>query len=505
MGIVFRQSIKTTLVTFSGAVLAGLTNYIYAFILSKTELGFLTNIIYTGALLQFFVTMGTGSVLAIFTQRYPPQDPRRKMLFTFCFSVTFIATIVFSFIYLLFKDFIIGHYQIQDRPLISSFYNWVPVLIFLWTFMSLCDQYLVSQSKIAISAFMREVLLRICNLALALSFFYKLIGFDVFIISNVLVYLIPSLVLFIVSSRTKGFGFSFKKNVFTNQEYREIAKFAWYHLLMGASLNLIGFMDTLMLAPLDKNGMQSVAPYRLAVFIVTIMVIPYRAMATSSHSALNQAYIDNDIRRLKDLFSRSGINILIVAVGMTLLIGCNLHNAVAILPPGYEAIKPVAAILMLGRFIDMATGLNNEVISISKYYKFNFRVSVLLLIMAFCFNRTLIPIYGIYGAAWGITIALCIFNILKMIFLWYKMQLHPFTKGSLQVIFAGAAAGIAGYYLPHIYLFGPHYHHLINPIIDISIRTAVIVILYCSALIWLKPSADINTYVKSIISTRRLY
>lgn len=505
MGIVFRQSIKTTLVTFSGAVLAALTNYIYAFVLSKTELGFLTNIIYTGALLQFFVTMGTGAVLALFTQRYDENDPRRKMMFTFCFSITFIATIIFSVAYLLCKDFVIGHYQIQDRPLLEKFYNWVPILIFLWTFMSLCDQYLVSQSKIAVSAFMREVLLRLCNMALAFLFFWGVIDFDFFIISNVLVYFIPAVILFIISSRTKGFGFTTNRRVFSNEEYKEIIKFAWYHLLMGASLNLIGFMDTLMLAPLDKDGMQSVAPYRLAVFIVTIMVIPYRAMATSSQSALNQAYIDNDMPRLRSLFTRSGINILIVATAMMLFIGCNLHNAVAVLPKGYDAIKPVAAILMLGRFVDMATGLNNEMISISKHYKFNFRISVLLLVLAFAFNRALIPVYGIYGAAWGITLALCIFNILKMIFLWYKMDLHPFTKGSLQVLLAGLVAGLAGYFLPHIYLFGAGYHHLINPAIDTSVRTVIIIIIYSLLLVWLKPSADINIYIKSVISNRRLY
>ncbi|MCB0698900.1 MAG: polysaccharide biosynthesis C-terminal domain-containing protein, partial [Chitinophagaceae bacterium] len=191
----------------------------------------------------------------------------------------------------------------------------------------------------------------------------------------------------------------------------------------------------------------------------------------------------------------AGVNILIVGIGLFVLIAMNLDNAVAILAEGYESVKPLVLILMLGRLVDMASGLNNELISISRYYKFNFRASALLLIMVFVLDRMYIPIYGIYGAAWVATISLAAFNIAKMIFLYRKMNLHPFTKGSLYVVLAGAAAAVPGFLLPN----------LGNPFLDATVRSLAIIVCYVGMLLWLKPSNDLVTYLDNIKQNKRLF
>ncbi len=71
-----------------------------------------------------------------------------------------------------------------------------------------------------------------------------------------------------------------------------------------------------MLGLLDKNGLESVAAYRTATILTMVMMIPYKAMTSASLTVMNDAYINNDKIRLKDLFHRSGINILIVGVAM---------------------------------------------------------------------------------------------------------------------------------------------------------------------------------------------
>ena len=503
MGIVFRQSVKTTIVNFTGAALGALLVVASTYILSKQGFGFTKNLTVEGSLLNFVVLLGSSSLAYTFTQRYGPQDKRKKVLITICAFIPLITTILLTIPYIIFRENVVNLYQPADRDFVNTYYMWLPVLVLFWSFMSFLDLYLISQLKVAASAFMREVLLRICNIIILVLYYYRLISFHDFVIATVLIYAIPPFVMLFMAMRTDNFGLSAQWNAFTKEEYKEMAHYAWYHLLFGISQNVMGYVDSLMLAPLDKNGMDSVGVYSVAIYITTLMVIPYRAMTSATYPILNKAYIENDMAALKDLFHRSGLNILIVAVAMLLLIGCNLNAAVGIFPKGYEAVSGLVMILMLGRMVDMASGLNNELISISRLYKFNFYVSILLVALSVIFNRVFIPQYGFYGAAWSSTLALVIFNVIKIVFLWKKMRILPFTNKSWLVLAAGLITGLAGYYMPHVNHFNDTSYTRI--FLDVAARSAVIVIVYTTLLLILKPSADLNKYIANIRSDKRLF
>lgn len=495
MGIVFRQTVKTTIVTLTGAKLGALVVWLSAKALTQTELGLTTAITLTGAIVQLLVIMGTANLISVYTQRYTYEDERRKALLTLGIITSIAGTALFTGLFFLLKGYIVQLYKAEDQPLISCYYFLVPILVFFWSLITIFDQYLIAHVKIAVSAFSREVVLRIFNLVLLGLVFAGIIDFQQFIIGNVMIYGIPLIILVTVASKTRGFGLTTNLKAFSKAEYKDMIHFSWYHLLVGASLTILNFIDTLMLGPLDKNGIKAAAVYGIATFISAVVYMPYRAMASSSLPILNQAYIEKDMTKINDLFSRAGINIFIAAVGMVILIGLNLDNAVAILPEGYESVKPLVLILMIGKLVDMATGLNNELISISKHYRFNFRVAVLLLFMVFILDRICIPIYGTIGAAWVASCSLIVFNIMKMIFLYRTMKLHPFTGKTWLVLVAGAIAAVVGYLWPY----------LVNPIVDAITRSIVIIVAYCIMLFLLKPSIDLQVYLAQIKKNKKLF
>ncbi len=495
MGIVFRQSVKTSIVTITGAALGGIATYIYSHVLSDAEFGLVTSIIYAGALIQLVVMLGMPSTIAIYTQKYDTHSDKRKALLTIGLVVTLIVSSIFALLFFIFKDAVVSIFKPEDQTLISEYFFLIPVLIAIWASTTILDHYLIANVKIAISAFAREVLLRICNLTLLGLLFFDIVTIEQFIYGSVLIYLVPLIMLFIVSSRVEGFGFSTNLKAFTKKEYKDIIHFAWYHLLMVVSINALHYIDTLMLGPLDKEGIESIPAYRVAMYVATIMYIPFRGMATSSLPVLNDAYINNDHNKVSDLFTRAGVNTLIVSVAMFVLIALNLDNAVAILPEGYESVKPLVLILIIGKLIDMATGLNNELISISKYYKFNFWAAGLLLVMVYFLDRRFIPIYGTYGAAWVATGSLAVFNIMKMVYLYQKMKLHPFTNKSLLVVVAGLVAAGICYFIPYIY----------QPVVDAIVRSTAIVVIYTGMLLLLKPSEDLVVFLKNVKENKRLF
>ncbi len=493
MGIVFRQSVKTAAVIFFGAILGAAINYLYPFNLSKDELGFLTNFMAQGAVLQFIVLMGTGPLIQVWTGKFGEGDDRKGVLFAICLLTPVIFTALISIPYFLFKSEIVGKYQIQDQPTVIRYYSWMIPFVLFWALNSILDQYLISQIRVAVAATIREVGIRVGNLLLILLMYRGLISFSGFLAASIAIYALTFVILYAYSYKKTDFRLSFNWRAFSHSEYFRMLHFSWYHLLLGISLTITGYIDVLLLAPLDKDGMSSLAIYRNAVFIATLMVLPYRAMSSASVATLNDAYLKGDTERLRSLFKRSGVNIFLVTMLMAVLISVNIYELVKLFPAGYELIAPITLILLLGRLVDMFTGLNNEIIGISQYYKYNFRLSAILLVATIVFDRLLIPRFGIFGAAWGSSIILIIYNLCKIVFLYRKMDLHPFDRGNLYIFIAGCAAALAGWLMPVPW----------HPLINIGLASVVIVAVYSGMILLLKPSPDLITYISELKGRRR--
>lgn len=503
MGIVFRQSVKSSIIIAVGAVLGALINFIYPNIISKPEFGYSRTFINCGVIFHTFIMMGIGSTLINFSPRYETGSEKRKFLITLSAVIPAALIILLSIPYFLLKDRILLFFNDADRPLAAEYFGLVPVLVFLWSYVVALECFLISQSKTAIYTFIREVVLRVINIGLIGLLVLDVISFSGLIYGLTASYLLAIVILYFFSKKTDDFGFSTNSTVFSKAEYKEIFSYSWYHMFVLITMNLLGFVDTLLLTNLSPDGLSAVAIYATAVYIATITYMPYRAMNVASVPTLNRVYLSGDKKELDNIFHRSAINILIAAIAMFALIACNLDNAVTLLPDDYEAVKPLTLILMIGRMAEMATGLNTELTSVSKYFKFNFRSSALLLVMLIGLCFWLIPEYGMYGAAWGSTIALTIINIAKLIFVWVKLRVQPFNKQSLLVLICGGVAFLAGYFFPR--LFSSFDNKLIGVICDVMLRSVIIAVLYVSLLIWLKPSADLSEYLKSIRANKRLF
>ena len=226
-------------------------------------------------------------------------------------------------------------------------------------------------------------------------------------------------------------------------------------------------------------------------------------MISATFPVLASAYKDDNMVKVHDLFARSSLNILIGATFMSIIVICNIGNATALLPAGYDVLKYLVAILTLGSFADMATGMNGQILSISAYYRFNFYVSIVLVGLMIVLNYLFIPKIGIYGAACANALSLTLFNIAKFFFVWKKLNLQPFSKKSALVLLAGAPALAVGYFFP--YLFNTANHIYVHSFIDAVVRSSLIIIVYILMLLWLRPSPDLQEYVASIKKNKRLF
>lgn len=385
----------------------------------------------------------------------------------------------------------------------DRFFLWMPLYILLFIYNIIFEQYLSSQMRVAVAAFMREVLLRLMNIVLIVLFIAGFISFDVLVIGTVLVYFIPLCVLIALAYRTEGFGLSRIFSDFSWTEYKDLLGFTWYHFLLTISALLMASMDALLLPLYDHQGFSAGAIFRVAVFLVSLLQVPYKAMLPASFTVLARAFADDDRPKAADLFRRSSINIFIATAGVSLVLCCDLGAIVQALGDKYAAAAPVFLILFAGNIVNIATGMNDQVLSITNYYKFNFYLSILLLVVLFVLIRTLVPQYSVYGAAFATALTMVIFNTAKCIFVWRKLGMLPFSASTLKVIVAALPPLAIGYFLPHLFTSVSNLY--VGLFVDVCLRSGLIVIAYILMLLWLRPSADLEEYIAAIKKNKRLF
>ncbi len=110
----------------------------------------------------------------------------------------------------------------------------------------------------------------------------------------------------------------------------------------------------------------------------------------------------------------------------------------------YAAGGTALAVLVLGFVADGATGCNTTLLSAlgkSGLVLLNGMTGGVLTVIA-CF--LLIPVWGITGAAWAVTLARMTVNLMATAEIWRLKQMHPFSHATWKLALAAAVAGLVG-------------------------------------------------------------
>lgn len=123
------------------------------------------------------------------------------------------------------------------------------------------------------------------------------------------------------------------------------------------------------------------------------------------------------------------------------------------LPTHDSLIASVPVILILGFnvLINMGTGFNGEIITYSKYYKFNIIAIAILVVLNISLNFLFLSYFklGIESVAFASLLSLVGFNLAKLIFIYKKFGLLPFDLSYLKVVSIFTFVLIFTYLLPN--------------------------------------------------------
>ena len=488
MGIVIRQSAVSTALSYVGVVI-GYVNLLILFpkYMSPEEVG-LARIIQDAAMLMVpFAQLGTNQL----TVRYFPEHKNKSQYGEFIgliFSLLTITLVLFALLFFLFKSYFVNYFSYQS-PEVSQYLNYILGLTFILAIYQVMVAFSQSSLNIVLPNFLKEVLLRTITLMAIILFAAQVISFLQFIILIIGAYGLNLIILIIYLGRKGMLRIQLKRSYFNTTIIKQMLTFMMFTFLGASGILIIGKVDSLMVT--GMLGLKATAIYTTAFYIAVLIELPKRAVSQISLPIISRAFQEDNIKEINDIYSKSAINNLIIGVLIFIGLWINLDSIFTLIPRSeiYSLGSMVVLIVGAGKLIDIAAGLNGEIIIMSRYYRVNVYFIIALALFTVLANYFLIPVYGLNGAAIGSAFALLFFNLIKFVFLYNKLKLQPFSVNTIKVVLLGVVVLLLGFWLPK----------LDNIYFDIFYRSAIVSASYGIAIYFLKPSMDINRLVDRLL------
>jgi O-antigen/teichoic acid export membrane protein len=490
MGIVIRQSIKGSIVSYGGAVIGMVsTIFIYPYFLSPELIGLNRILIDSAFLFAFVAQIGIPNAII----RFSPQLKKKGLIreaYRYALLLPIISFVFFGTLVFLGKDTFQGFFT-ENSPLYSKYFLLIIPFGLVCMYMGIIENFAVSYYRITIPKFIREVILRFLLITSALLFFYLSLSIDLYVLLVILSYALAVLILFAYFKRLQRIMTPKEDSKGIPREVvRNIFPYMGFMLLAGIGSNVVTKVDAFMIS--SMIGLTSTGIYTISFFMTSIIEIPSRATLQISAPFVSESLENNDIPRLKDLYIRYSSNQAIIGGLLLVILWANINSIFELMPDGeiYAAGKYVVLFIGLGKLIDVTTGINNLILTYSKYHRYLILFVLTLGIITVTGNFILIPILGITGAALASLASYFIINTVVILFIYIKLGIQPFTLTTLKIFLLIALAFFINYLLPT----------LDNWFLDSLYRSLILLGIYVGFTYFYKLSEDLNSLVRKALT-----
>jgi len=437
-----KQVVLYAIINYLGTGI-GIVSALFIYPLNFKFLGTVRFVDNISQLLYPVMVLGASQALIKF---YPGlQEHHRKQLFNYSLiSVTVISLLVLAgiFIFDTAADY-------KDSALL---YFAFPIAIAL-AFIELFKKQAQDLQKIAVPTLYEKIFpkvaLPVIFLLLLGNVFGEFASLAWYAVSYIFIFILTGIYLF--KRFNPGFNYRFK-TLFGEISRKDYFRYSLYSFA-GSLGSLLAFrIDGIVIYNLISEEANGV--FSTAVTLASTLQIPAVGMF-ALYAPIISSYLKTG--NFKDLdIKYKEIARLLFFIG-ALLYSCiflGIEDLFRLLP-AYEKLKdtiPIIIVLGFSVLINMATGFNGEIITYSKYYRFNLVAILVLILLNVSLNLYFIYYtnLGIMGVAYASFFAMTLFNISKLLFIYKKFGLLPFDKNfaKLAVVFAVSCAVI--YYLPNV-------------------------------------------------------
>ncbi|MGO4921087.1 oligosaccharide flippase family protein [Maribacter spongiicola] len=482
MGIVLKQSLNNTIVTYVGFAIGAInTLFLYTNFMQPDNYGLIQVILSVSAVLMPVLAFGVPNSLVKFYSSFKSEDNQNSFLTLMLLLPLALIIPIAALSYV--ANEAIGNLLSKQNDIVRDFVWHIFLIGFAMAYFEVFYAWARIKMKSMFGNFMKELFCRIGQTALLILLWMKIIDIEFFINALVGFYLVRALIMkfYAYKIRKPILNFTLLKN------WKTIVNYSGLIILGGSTAIVLMEVDKVMLN--NFLELENVAFYAVAGFIASTIAVPSRAMHQITYPLTANYLNNNDKPALAQLYQKSSLTLFIVSGILFLLILLNLNELYQLLPEKYSGGFMIVFWVGLAKVYDALLGNNNSILFNSDYYRSILFFGVLLAFLAIAFNLWLIPTYGIDGAAIASFSAFFIYNTLKIGYVKSKFKMLPFTRETLQVLLL--LIGIAVIFSIVSFPF--------HPIVNIILKSILMIFCYVVVLYRFKISEDVYGFLSKFL------
>ena len=480
-----QQGFWATVTVYVGVIL-GYVNTVVFFpkFLTFEEIGLYRLIVSNAMILAPLAMLGFGPVLMKFYPYFRADRTQSVRLYTFSFFVPLIAFALLALLLYVLSP-AIGRFFEENGAIYIDYLPITISLTLLVVLFTLLEYVARIHQSIVLPNFLKEVFMRIFAFLMAILVGLGILPFSTAIYIVLIHYTIALIVL--LSYLVKKYDFKVDPRLFKIRPIwrKRILEFGGFSMLMGLSSVILLNIDQIFVTKylgLRENGI-----YTLVFYIAIIIGIPRRVVTELVAPRLSHYFRDKKMDEVARIYRLVSIDQTLIGIVLLLGIIMSIEDLFLLIPKGDElqAGYMVVVIIAFTKLIEMTFSVNANIIAMSRLFRYNVLLISLFMLLNIVLNWLLIPLYGLNGAALASLVSALLFNMAKMLFVWFRFHMQPFSDKVLWLYLIGAAIFLLVREIP----FGS------GSIRSIGLRSVVIAALYFVPLYLLKVSPNLNYLV----------
>ncbi|MCE4064155.1 polysaccharide biosynthesis protein [Chryseobacterium gleum] len=443
MSVVARQGFKYSIIGYIGFLL-GTVSAIFIFPNDFEFYGKLRYILPTAEMLVPFVVLGISYSNVKFFHTVE-RDGKKQNMLSLSLLTVFINFLIFTVVFFLLPYF----YPKFRHSEAWKIKEMILPLILILSFCAIFNKYTSNYKRIVVSNIFDNLFPKIANLGAFCLFFFALSQNINAAISQKIAFAFFFGIFFLMllgyiyyTNKLEKIQLDFNTDYFKkNNFWKEFFNYSFFGFLgtFGNYLAINSFMIG------EFMGMEEVGIYSVLYALISLISIPQLGLFNISAPIINKTLADGDMVELDRFHKKTSLTLYFLGAVLFSCIMVGFPYLTQFMPKNGTMLReyePVVWIWGSAVLIDLATGFNGNIISLSKYYRFNILVMLLLAGLTIGLNYYFIKNTDLklIGIALSTAISLTIYNVVKIIFNYIVFKVSPL---SIEMIFVSIICTLA--------------------------------------------------------------